>query len=696
MRSTRCTLVLAALLVTAWTVSARQAGPPAAPAGQPPVTFRVDVNYVEIDAVVTDAQGNLVRDLTRDDFRLAEEGRPQTIAAFTRVDLPIERPDPPLFLSRTIEPDVRSNRDEFNGRVFLLVLDDLQTDVRRTALVRAGARQFIQKYVGANDMVAIVNTGGGVAATQEFTSSRPRLLAAVDRFMGRKMPSTTLAMLDDYYRQRAMASGQAARDTGEQERSYFARNTLASLRSLAEYLAGIRGRRKAIVWFGEGIDYDIGNPFQAPAASEIRRDMEEVIAAATRANVSVYGVDPRGLGAGLDEAVDIPSLPDDPTLNLGAMSVQNEVRRAQDSLRTISSETGGFAIVNQNDLNAEFSRMVRENSGYYLLGYYPTDDRKDGRFRRVQVTVARPGVTVRARKGYVAAKGRPASRPVSPAEAATSPAMRDALNSPVPASGVTLNVFAAPFMGRTPSKASLAIIMEIDPGSLRFVEKNGVFTEDLEIVIIASDASGKIQDGARDQVPLRLGARTHQLVSRDGFRVTRRLDLAPGRYQLRIAAREANAGAVGSLAYDVDVPDFSKGPLLMSGIAVSSAFGARVQTANPDPEFKDVLPASPVAIRDFPRGDTLSVFAEIYDNLRATAHRVSIKTTILADDGSVVFSADDERRSEELGGSTGAYGHARTMSLKDVPAGRYVLRIEARALLSNGGTTSRELEFRVR
>ena len=222
-----------------------QAAAPQAPTAQPsppqaatqPPTFKVEVNYVEVDAVVTDAQGNFVGDLTRDDFQVVEEGKPQTVSAFTRVDIPIEREDPPLFRQAAIEPDVRSNRDAFTGRVFLMVLDDLQTVPLRTMLVRAAARQFIRRSVGANDMVAVVTTGGNASAGQEFTSSRPRLLAAVEKFMGQK----------------------TRRDAPDMERGFRARNTYATLSNLADYMAGIRGRRKAIVWFGEGVDYNIDN-----------------------------------------------------------------------------------------------------------------------------------------------------------------------------------------------------------------------------------------------------------------------------------------------------------------------------------------------------------------------------------------------------------------------------------------------------
>jgi VWFA-related protein len=656
-------------LVLGGTCLPGQAPAAAVQTGQPPVTFKVEVNYVEIDATVTDAQGRLVDDLTKEEFQVLEEGKPQTISAFTRVDLPIERQDPLLFRPAAIEPDVRSNREAFTGRVFLMVLDDLQTDFRRTMLVRAAARQFVRRYIGANDMVAVVTTGGSASAGQEFTSSHARLIAAVDKFMGQK------------------------RRDSDMERSFKARNTYATLGNLAEYLAAVRGRRKAIVWFGEGVDYNIDNAFVSRDADVVRMAMQDAIAAATRANVSFYGVDARGVGAGLDEAIEISGVPDD-TNNSSA--IQNEVRRAQDSLRAVSDETGGFAIVNQNDLNSAFGRIVQENSSYYLLGYYAANPARDGRFRSVQVRVTRPGLTVRARKGYLAPRKRPVSKPApNRIEAQMPPEIREALASPIPTRDLGLTLFAAPFVGVAP-KASVALVIEIDPAALTFVQKDGTFNTDLEVHFLAIDAGGKVQGGGRDVAPLRLREANYQSVTRSGVRLTRRLELPPGRYQIHVAARETNRGRLGTIRQDLDVPDFSKGPLVMSGITLTSESAGRIPTVNPDPGFTDVLRGSPTAIREFPRSDTLALFAEVYDNQTAAAHRVAITTTVTADDGRVVFTTGDERASQELQGKKGGYGYLAKIPLAELTPGRYVLRVGARTLLAKGGTAARELEFRVR
>jgi len=696
---TSALLVLTSLALPAQPPAPAAQRPPAPPApspagAQPPtVTFRTEVNYVEVDAVVTDAQGSFVRNLTKDDFEVLEEGKKQDLTVMSLVDIPIERPDAPLFTPTTIEPDVATNTKEFNGRVFVLVLDDLQTHFARSVRVRTAAKQFVDRYLGANDIAAIVETGARKDGAQEFTSNHRLLIKAIDNFAGQKIRSATLDKIDDFYMQREYNPGAAPRDLSEAERSFKARNTMATLRQVADYLAGVRGRRKSVIYFSEGIDYDIENTIQNRFASEVRDEMQSAIAAATRANVTFYAIDPRGLLGMSDEAIDISSLPSDPTLNLGFSALNDELRRSQDTLRVLSDETGGFAAVNRNDYRDAFGRIIQDNSGYYLLGYYSTDTRRDGRFRKLEVRLKRPGLSVRARRGYVAAKGKPPS--TDAANKATSAPLKEALDSPIPISGLGISLFAAPLKGAAPN-GSVALTLEIEGRRLTFASENGQFHDDVEVSVLAVDRDTKIRDGGRDVVQLRLKPTTHDVVSKNGVRISRRLELPPGRYQLRVGVRDGGSGATGSVLYDVEVPDFAKEPLSMSGLLLSSAYATRIPTANPDPDFKDVLPAQPTAIRDFPRNDQLALFTEVYDNQTKVAHRVSIKTTVIADDGKVVHTAEDERKSEELNGAKGGYGYATKIDTANLTPGRYVLRVEATTLLTNGGKAMRELEFRIR
>jgi len=697
---TRILSVALLSLIAGLSITAQQTPPPRGPGDQPPMTFKVEVNYVEIDAVVTDQQGNFVRNLTKEDFQVFEQGKPQSVSVFSLVDIPVERFDPPLYKTKPIEPDVRSNKKEFDGRVFVLVLDDLNTNFTRSARVKAAAKQFIERYLGANDVAAVVQTGGARSSGQEFTNSRERLMRAVDKFMGQKERSATLEKIDDYNRNRSLGTTSAPRDASEAIRVHKARNMFTTLKNVADYLAGIRGRRKAVVFFSEGVDYDIYDAISNTYASDVRAYGQEAIAAATRANVNFYSVDPRGL-AGFDDAIDLSSVPDDPTLGLGVSSMQRELRIAQDSLRTISDETGGFAAVNSNDFKSSFARIIQDNSSYYVLGYYSNDSRRDGQFRSLTVRVKPPGLQVRARKGYVAPKGRPPAGTPPPAGIAASIAMREALDSPIPVTGLAMTAFAAPMIGTrgtkgSESKASVLVVVEIEGGRLKFRQEGGLFANDVEVAIIAMDDGGKIRDGAKDSAKLQLRPETHAAVIKNGVRLTRRLELQPGRYQLRIGARESGGGLVGSVMYDLDVPDFTKGDLAMGGLLLTSAYASRIPTANPDPDFKEILPASPTAVREFPSGDQLSVAVDVYDNRVATPHRVEIRTMVTADDGKIVFSSRDERRTEELKGVNGTFGHVAAIPLKDVAPGRYVLRVEAQALLSNGGAAAREVEFTVR
>ena len=191
--------------------------------------------------------------------------------------------------------------------------------------------------------------------------------------MGQKERSATLERIDEYYRtlgtRRERPSARSERgDSGLQGAEHVSR----VLKNVADYMAGIRGRRKAVVFFSEGIDYDIYNPIANTYASDIRQYSQDAIAAATRANVSFYGVDPRGL-TGFDDAAEIASLPNDPSLNLGLIGpAATSCRISQDSLRILSDETGGFAAVNSNDFGKGFERIIRDNSSYYVLGYYST------------------------------------------------------------------------------------------------------------------------------------------------------------------------------------------------------------------------------------------------------------------------------------------------------------------------------------
>ena len=255
---------------------------------------------------------------------------------------------------------------------------------------------------------------------------------------------------------------------------------MSTIRKLAEFMGGVRGRRKAMILIGEGVDYDIfaATGLEGATASAVISDTHDAIAAATRGNVvhlrhrsTRSGHRHRGSHRASAAPFRTPGLASTPSCPSSAAS--------QDSLRVLADSTGGFAAVNRNDMNSAFERIVSENSSYYLLGYYPSSDRRNGRFRKLEVRVKRPGLQVRSRSGYFEPRGR-APREPARAAASVAPAIADALGSPIPIAGVPVKVFAAPFKGVAPN-AAVAIAIELDPTRLDFVEKDGTFTERLEV-----------------------------------------------------------------------------------------------------------------------------------------------------------------------------------------------------------------------
>jgi VWFA-related protein len=338
-------------------------------------TFRAGVDYVEIDAVVTDRQGNFVRNLTKSDFQVLEDGKPQAISVFSIVDIPTDNAAGRLA-AHSEDPDAPPS-DGPRGRLYVMVLDDLHTPPLRTPLVRRAARLFIERHMGANDVAALVLTSGRTNGSQELTGDKQILLRAVDRFTGQKL--------------------RPFENPPDAERGFNARIAMSSLRDVAARMGELHGRRKALLFISEGIDYDIYDVFEARDASIVRDEVKAAISAATRSNVSIYSVDPRGLTSLVDE--DIERGESSPLIGPGSSS--ERLRLAQDSLRILSDMTGGLAAVNSNDFAGIFDRIVRDNSTYYLLGFNPANDKRDGRFRKLDVRVARDGVMVRARKGYV-------------------------------------------------------------------------------------------------------------------------------------------------------------------------------------------------------------------------------------------------------------------------------------------------------
>jgi VWFA-related protein len=683
---TRLRLFTPAVVLIAASLAAQTPAPsPAArPSTPPPVTFAVEVGYVEVDAIVTDRNDQPVRDLKREDFTVLEDGKPQPIDLFTQIDIPYERPEPagppPVPL------DVKTNAVPFEGRVYVIVLDELHTSTHSSLLVRAAARRFLERHFGDGDLAAVVHTFGAASNSQELTSDRNLLLAAVDKFVGNKLPSVTVSKIDEYQRTvQTRQQGDPVRDPDDMKRAYDARSSMEVLKSASEFLSRLHGRRKAILFFSEGIDYNIYDQISNREASSVLDAIKDATATAVRSNVSFYTIDPRGLGGLSAEMMEIQPVFDDPSLRLDTTGLQSDLQISQDSLRVLADETSGFAVVNTNDFNSAFARVVKDNSAYYVLGYYPPGQRKDGRFHKLEVKVSRPGLKVRARSGYSTPHTKP-PKPPSLAAQDTPAVLAEMLNSPLPRSGFPMQMQAGAFRGvsdKGKDKDKVVLTVELSGEGFKFEEKGGLFHDVLDLSLISVDPSGK-PTGKNQKIALDLKPRTHQIVAATGFRVLSELEVPPGRWQFRVAGRSVNSGVAGSVFYDLDAPEFDK-DLAMSGLLLTSSTAGIVPTAGVAPTVKEVLPGPPTANRAFYPFDTLALFLEIYDSEK-TAHTLDVATTLTAADGKVAYRVNDERNTAAAAaasssGKGATIVHTAQVPLKDIPPGLYTLRVAATSRL---------------
>ena len=686
-------ITLAACLLAAASIhlAAQQ---PQAPAGQGQAqvpTFRSAVELVEVDVLVTDRAGLPIRDLKREEIQVLEDDQPQAISTFESIDIPWNPGEP--YSARTAAPDVRSNAAPFNGRLYMIVIDDLHVSPQRSVLSRALARGFVERSVGRDDLACIQVTSGRKDRVQDFTNNRVALFNSIDRITGRRVQTPTVARLGE------SQIGDTVRPNVDSEanlRIMQARVALSSLTRLASSVGSIRGRRKAMVVIGEGTDFNMNDPM-ASASRELRDSMQTLLDTANRSNVSIYTVDPRGLTLAADQAVDligVESRDDVLWVQQGSEGLLNDLKVSQEGLQRISEGTDAFSVINQSDFRTAFDRVRRDNSTYYVVGYTPSNPRREGKFRSITVHVTRPGAVVRARKGYTEGRKAEVVLPEPAADAAASPALRDALGSPLPVPGLVMAAAAAPFRG--PGRdASVSFIIQLDGHTLEFIKGEEHYTGQVEFAIVAVDNSGVTRGAHFTTVDMPLKPSTYAGVDRTGVVLQQRLALPPGVYQVRIGVRDTISGRVGSFRYDLEVPDFTLQPFGISGVLLSAKTAGEVPTPRVDDQLKGLLTNTPITRRQFTSADELELLAEVYDNQAETPHKVDIVTTLVDDTGHVLIRDEIEHDSQEIKGPRGGYGYTAKLPLDALTPGQYVIRITATSRLGAQAPELREIPFTV-
>jgi hypothetical protein len=313
-----------------------------------------------------------------------------------------------------------------------------------------------------------------------------------------------------------------------------------------------------------------------------------------------------------------------------------------------------------------------------------------------------PEAQVTYRKRYAAPRGNrtpkstAAGKPLDPSKGLTAELLQT-MAAPLPRTGLQLRVNAIAKKG-IGKNTDIEVLIDTLGRDLTFTEKNGTFTNKLSMSVGIFNKQGKSIAAERPDVDLNLRPETHERVTRNGVRILRHLSVPPGRYQLRVAAQDNGKTKQGSAHFDLDVPDFTKAPLALSSIALA-ATADRAVFSPPKPgfdPFNGLLPGAPSALREFPNDSEIAAAVEVYDNKPTPAHRIDITATVKADDGRAVFTNSDERSSEELHGTPGAFGYGVRIPIKGWTPGLYVLEIEAKSRLSDVDPAIRRVQFEVR
>jgi VWFA-related protein len=409
MKSTFCRLVAITTFAMSAGLGAQAPQPPAAapqaPRSQP--TFRVAIDFVTTDVIARNGQDQFVADLTKPDFEIYEDGVKQDITSLTLVHggrvHNLATPPAPAAVEGLVLP-VSRPRNDTAGRIFLIIVDDLHLDFRNTGRIRDLFKRISKTLVHEGDMFSIVSTG-------------PSSLA-IDPTYDRKVLDESIKKITGSGLKPADIIQGAEGSDGPSEVRYRAHVAFSTAYDMLSQMEKINNRRKAVIWVSNGFDF---NPFAESrlgedpvfggrfgqtreegkeqqgmsnqnqfADADLSRELSEITRTANRANATLYTIDPRGLVAGtdLDEQLD-------------PVEFAEHVRKTQDSLRVLAEQTGGIAVVNQNNFDKALKRIDAETSDYYMLGYSSTNPDPLKRTRKIEVKlVNRPGISVWSRTSY--------------------------------------------------------------------------------------------------------------------------------------------------------------------------------------------------------------------------------------------------------------------------------------------------------
>jgi VWFA-related protein len=611
----RLAIVVVLMLIGAPLVSMQNA--PAPQGGAPPI-FRTGVNLVRVDVIVADDDGNPVTDLTKEEFEIVEDGRPQTIDLFRHIRVESTAPAasrPRQVLNRDTE-EREAARDDV--RVFGILLADYQVCGQRSRAVRDAMAAFIRK-LGPNDLIVVMEPLMSVRDLV-FTYDHEAVLQTIQRFEGRR---------GDYTPRNAIEE-QHALQLGSPERI---RQAIVgdALKALSVRLGSMREGRKSLIFVGEGFP---------PSWFTDVRQAREITQEANRHNTSIYAIDPRGLVSSGEASATIRP-------GCGPVLPGQRFRMTQDTLRELSEDTDGRAIVDRNALNDGLDQIIRDSSFYYLLGYSSTATQADGKFHPIRVRVKRSKVDVRARKGYWASTAEDVSRATTSTPVTPQPVL-DALAA-----------LAAPNQdGR---------LVRTWVGTARGADGKGLVTVVAEVLAAAgaARAAGATHLTVTATRP-RAGTvfESPSMELRPGTPPQRvSFDADAGLLEVKIVLADQEGKTIDRETRAIDVPDYSGG-----AAALGTARFHRPRTLREFQTLAADADAIPVTTRDFARTDRLLIR---FDAFGVGGEPGAPSAAILSRAGRRMFDV------QVVTSTTPGASHQIDLTLGSLPTGEYLLEIAA-------------------
>lgn len=643
----------------------RAGGTGAADAGAQPRTpvFRSEINFVRVDAIVTDDDGNPVLDLTRDDFRVFEDEVEQTIESFRLVEV-TGTPDPALPPPSSIRNDYDQEREAArpDSRIFVFFLDDYHVRDTNAIRLRATLVEFVETQLRPTDLVGIMYPLTPIMDVR-LTRNHAQVVRALENFEGVKYDYRPRNMYEHQYANYPTTTVELIRNDV----------SLSALKALAIHLGGLREGRKSVIVLSEGysnyvppqlrdIDALAGGFFNPqrrdPLAAEshfeetsqffeasyMRTELLYTADVANRNNTSFYMVDPRGLAVGEYDSSNVA---------IDMRTDYRMLREMQDTLRVLADETDGRAIVNRNDMLPGLTQIVNDQSAYYLLGYTSSAAPTDGEFHEIEVEVLRDDVRIRARKGYYALSPENAARVLAPPRPEPPRAVDTALATLAePVRGRYVRTWVGARRGDG-GRTRLTFVWEPVGG-----ERSRRQESASQVMLMAmSDDSAYF----RGEVPGAGPGRT----PRASF------DVDPGALELNVAVEDEYGDVLDRAIDELVAPDFT-GP----DVALSTPQVLRARNAV---ELRGLLAdgdALPTASRFFRRTEQLLVRVEAYAPGGVVPR---VRARLLSREGTAMMELP-------VGAPEGGGPHQVLLQLAPFPRGDYLIELSAEAAESDAST----------